>query len=384
MNLYNYLQINTNFFYTKKFNDIGVSKFSKFEIPVEKLSQDKLDALLENIVFNNNDSNSYLFVSTNQGEFLFQHVTNEKSEKKIIELLNNNSTDSICYYFNGVDYFTYARFGISENGKISRFLSFNSEAEDEKDIVTWIGKPHKWEYETHTFYSKQKLIDFEMDFDNDTLCEIIEYYLPFAGDNLTINSAVVYSMSQDVLDDSKNIFSKNPLVVSNATRNKVSKHLAEIKSIPATIKGYKYKDKIMLSNNIISANTLSADSLDTLIGHTPKAKTYKLADFNEQSFKKIFCEFFTDLANAKVMTMREAINTIEEVDDSKNYHEFNILFSITENKKVHFLILDTGRHYLSKRNIKFSFFRRQIQVGTALDEKTINNLYKKISKLKVF
>jgi hypothetical protein len=195
MNIYKLAQTHSRFIYSAKLDDSILQDFNSYN-KFKKIDDYTLDVFSS--FFIESEYDAYLKISTNKGEFLFTNFSNSFTNEQFIEYLKVNSIHDETYYFANTDYYNYGVFGFAKDGKIERFLSFDEEKEDE--MVTWIGKPHKWEVETHTFYTKKKLLDMEMFFSSDEVCDMIDFYLPFINEDLIINNFTFYYKYDSHLD----------------------------------------------------------------------------------------------------------------------------------------------------------------------------------------
>jgi ribonucleotide monophosphatase NagD (HAD superfamily) len=184
MQLRDYTQINSNFFYSKHITPYNKLGKYEFKVNPKKLTQIQFNRLMEHVVFKKGFAT---LIQTKQGDFVFYGVTQDFTPKQVQNSIANLAKTEPTYFFRNVDYFNYGEFGYAENGKIVRYLKYNSEATDDENVVEWVGKPHDWEYNSHTFYTKQKLEDCEMFFDSEAVCNMIDYYLPFIKDGVDID-----------------------------------------------------------------------------------------------------------------------------------------------------------------------------------------------------
>ncbi len=377
-----FLQTNSNFFYSKAFKQLDFLGLKGFNVPMNKLNSANLTTLLDSVIFAENYENSYILIDTDKGQFFMTTIFNELSHEKAKEILTANSTENECYYFSNVDYFAYGRFGIAEKGKITRYLAFNEEVEDEKDMVQWVGKAHKWEVETHTFYTKQKLIDYEMEFATDEVCEMIEYYLPFYADDLKINSIQVFTAHDIILETLENMFSVSPKILSPIDIKHTKDTLKKYNFNEAYIKIYKYALHYTFSCNFMNVYQSSGNVFESKVLHLKIFQTHNKDKFTYEVFKGLMSHITHQMKYASYLDFDNAVQASEEVLDNQNFREAIIILKIEPDNSLS-ISLDTGRFFVKAINQKFSFFRRVISFGNKLDNESFEKLYNKIIKLKV-
>ena len=202
MILEQHLQVNSNFFYSEKLNFNCHKNFKK--VSLKDFNDYDLFEFIETFIFRE-EKDIFIHLKTNKGEFILLNVLSDIDKDTILKFLKENSSFHPTYYFRNVDYFSYGVFGYANDNKIERYLSYNSEAMEDENVVEWIGKPHKWEYATHTFYTKKKLEDCEMSFDSNDVCDMILYYLPFIREDIIINDFIVYSSNNKYVNKLKKI-----------------------------------------------------------------------------------------------------------------------------------------------------------------------------------
>lgn len=337
MKLYQHLQVNSEFFYS---NTLDVSKFDgykKTKIKTKKYSQSDFDTMVESLIFD--DKELYVYIKTkNSGEFLLSSIHSKTSKEDAINYLKLNSKNQTAYLFDNVDYFSYGRFAIAKDEKIERYLSFNSEAMENENVVEWIGKPHKWETETHTYYTKKKLEDFEMDFDSNTVCEMAEFYIPIINEDLQILDFVVFSKEEisyykpqktqklsikpeKVLKIYK-ILHKNRISSVGISLN-VTNHTVIISNF--ILKVLSQNETVLPTDKILSSNKMEV--LWTYIDN------FKLKFFNS------LVDVITDIENAKIKSLIEVRDNILKIDKKITNPRDYYIHIIMKSRKKYKLVL---------------------------------------------
>ena len=337
MILHRHLQVNSEFFYANKLDLSKFESYIKTKLKFKKYSQDDFDTLIEGLVFE--EKEQYIFIKTkNNGEFLLSSIHCKTSKDDAINYLKLNAKNQTVYLFDNVDYFSYGRFAVASNEKIERYLAFNCEATDDENVVDWIGKPHKWEYETHTFYSKKRLEDFEMSFDSDTVCEMAEYYLPFITEDLEIKEIFVFSkepievykpnnkknqkpkkpkFNTSKLEKIFGIFNKNRIQFASVTLN-VTKHA------------------VVFSNCILRVLTQSKplSPTDKILSTNKTELLWVDVDDFKTKFLSNLITMVEDITNAKESTVISARETLLSIDRKiSNYNTFYIHIFMFSKKK---------------------------------------------------
>lgn len=366
MKLYQHLQVNSNFFYANTLNLSKFDNYVKTKIKIKKYSQQHFDTLIESLVFS--EQKLYVFIKTkDKGEFLLSNIDSNISKDEAIEYLKLNSANQTAYLFDNVDYFAYGRFAVANNGKIERYLSFNSEPRDDENIVEWIGKPHKWEYETHKFFTKKKLEDFEMIFDSDTVCEMVEYYLPFINEDLDIKELIVFSK--------ENINYYNPYKTQKISLNR--------ENLTKIYKKYKEYDIDMTCITINSNNNgliLSDYYMCLLTASNPISPIDKILSSNtmhelhisENDFKKKLLNYLTemiiDISNVKEKFLINIRDNLLDIDIRMS--DSNVFYIFFEMKKPNRFQL-----YLTSKQEKH---KKSYNLGNKLNLKMVDKILKLI------
>lgn len=364
MILHQHLQVNSEFFYAQQLDLTKFDTFIKTKIKFKKYSQDEFDTLIEDLVFQ--EKEQYIFIRTkDKGEFLLSSIHSKLSKDDAISYLKFNAKNQTCYLFDNVDYFSYGRFGIASNEKIERYLSFNSEPADDENIVEWIGKPHKWEYETHTFYTKKKLEDFEMFFDSDAVCEMAEYYLPFITDELDIKEIFVYSKEPIKYYKPKK---SNKLTITNDNLEKIYNILQKYNFNFASVCINANNNAVIFSNYILRIITQS----------TPVSPTDKILSSNKmqfmwttiKQFKANFLDTLVDMIcdfeNAQETNLISIRNNLLRIDDKLKESNVYYIHFMMKNKKKFKLILTSKKE---EHNIEH-------KLGNKLNLKLIDKILK--------
>ena len=368
MELYQYLQTNSNYFYANKLNLSKFDNYTKTKIKIKKYTQEKFDSLIENLIFG--EQELYVFIKTkDKGEFLLSNINIHLSKNEAIEYLKLNSIEQAVYLFDNVDYFSYGRFGIAKNGKIERYLSYNSEPIDDENMVEWIGKPHKWEYETHTFFTKKKLEDCEMFFDSDIVCEMSEYYLPFITESLDFNEIIVISKEKLNYNNSKKT-QKLSLNRKNLSKiNDVFKKY-NVSFLSLTINS---NDKgIILSNYLL--RLLSESNPININDKILSSNTIKILWTNTDNLKKSLLNDLTqviiDFANAKEDYLINIRNKLIDIDNKLGASNlFYIHFFIKKKNKYNLILTSKKENHDIEHNL-----------GNKLNLKTIDKILKLIGQ----
>jgi hypothetical protein len=378
-NIYDYVQVNSNFFFANEFSKDFSGKNYSAKVPLKLLNENNIQYLLEDIAFG--DEHNALYLKTNKGCFFLFHISDLDNNKTTIEMLKNNSTTTPTYLFSNVDYFTYGRFGIAENGKITRFLSANSEAENEEDIVTWIGKPHKFEYETHTFYTKQKLIDCEMFFDSDTVCEMIEFYLPFINAEIDILEAKIFSNNKNikthlksVLTNKKSFDKFDKTKYKNAINHLIDNHAPYF----STLIVVKKNGNITLTNRMICAYEEISPTAKILFSN--RQENINILRTSKEEFYNMLLNFVYDYANAEITTLAEASKKLPLSIYDQNHYLMQIMGKFENYYLKPNLSYDTGRFYNKSTDEYLNKNRSIVDIGTKINKKYILTLYDEIIK----
>jgi len=323
MNIYDYLQVNSNFVYAEKLDFSFAVGLKRAKINVKKYTNTEFCALLENSIFD--EKLIYIHLITKQGEFILSNATNQPPHDKVQEYLKSNSLKYKTYYFSNVDYFSFGRFGIAENGKLVRYLAYNCEATDDEDIVVWIGKPHDWEYSTHTFYTKKKLEDCEMCFDTESVCDMIDYYLPFVDGELDILSCYMYCEDKVHMAT----IQKNAKKIRKHSNNKLNKN--DLKNVHNFLQGNNasnFSFILRVSNNKIVVDSQFVyvynpdDALENqkvLANFNTNYILYRLIDKPEELFNESIIESVRLINTSKTISVYSFMENKTKFDGYINY-----------------------------------------------------------------
>ena len=378
-NIYDYLQVNSNFFFAEKFEMCIPKKPYIINLSLKKLDMEQLQLLLEDTVFGKYDN--VLELTTIHGTFLFFSITDMDKKETIIEFMKNNSQEYKTYHFSNVDYFSYGRFAIAENGKIVRYLSYNSEAMREEDIVTWIGKPHNYEYATKTFYTKQKLIDCQMTFDSDVVCDMVDYYLPFVREDMEISSLKIYSKNKNIKKYINNFLNQKQTYeeVDKEKSEEAIENLlkAETNYFSTSIILYK-NGKVNISNNLICVYELK--DFNSKIFASKKRKQINILRTSREEFFNILLEFFYDYKNGEISTLGEYSSYINQDTREEKHIYFQIIGNFNKLQTKTRFFVDTGRTYNTKLEDYENINRKIKYVGTKFSRKVTDRLYREIIK----
>ena len=376
-NIYDYVQVNSNFFFANEFSkDFSGKKYSA-KISLKQLNENNIQYLLEDIAFG--DEHNALYLKTNKGCFFLFHISDLDDNKTTIEMLKNNSTITPTYLFSNVDYFNYGRFSFAENGKITRFLSANSEAETEEDIVTWIGKPHKFEYETHTFYTKQKLIDCEMFFDSDIVCEMIEFYLPFVGEEIDILEAKIFSNNKNIKTHTKSVLTNKKFYekfdkskYKDAINHLIDSHAPYF----STLILVKKNGNVTLTNRMICAYEEISPTAKILFSN--RQENINILRTSKEEFYNLLLNFVYDYKNAEVTTLADASKKLPLAIYDQNHYLMQLIGKFENYYLKPILSYDTGRFYDKATDEYQNKNRKLVDFGSKITKKHIFNLYSKI------
>lgn len=383
MILENCCQVNSNFFYSKHFNFNIMPYKTKFSVNPKKLNQSKFNSLMEHVVF----TEGYVtHMITSEGEFLFYGVTHDLETKQILNILKNQAQFAPIYFFRNVDYFSYGEFGFAEEGKVVRYLKVNSEAMGDEPVVEWVGKPHKWEYDTHTFYTKQKLEDFEMFFDSDNVCEMIYYYLPFVTKNIEIKEITIYSYSENGKKIVDGVIKGKPFIelkqITNHDKAEIYKNLIHnnLESAGTTI--LVFKDKIFLNNYLVNSTGFDMNIPEkSYVSFTNKSQTILNKNLNYKTFYNAIIDFIIDYKNAKKVHYTEAQNYLKKIEKNESYFQTHLVTDFFEKDQTLVVAYGVGRYFDFKRMIYSDIRNTSFLAGQSFDSKTIKKIYKSVLKV---
>lgn len=376
MILDNWCQVNCNFFYSKgevNFEEFNTQKSIK--INPKKLTQEKFDELIEYFVF----TEGYITkVETNMGNFAFYGVTHDFDVNQLKDRMKNYSTTQELYYFSNVDYFDYGFFAVANGGKIDRLLRYNSEAMGDEEVVYWVGKPHKWEYDTHTFYSKQRLEDCEMSFGWSEVCDMVYYYLPFVTKEVDIKSITVYSQNSNLKDVVKHILTGKPLKFSkDVTRQDemdIFKMLVKNDSNFTSTDFFIAKDFLISYNYTLDTYDRYSSSGHIQILNTPYNSKILKSKLNKETFYEMFYNFVLDYKNATIKTMPTVAPMIRSLPECE--HRLAQVITQYDYKTQKYLVhFCPGRLYDVKTREYISVEKQFFKVGKKFDRKTATKIY---------
>lgn len=351
MNIYKLAQIHSRFLYSNKLDESILKDFKSYD-KFKKIDDFTLDVFSSFLIESNYDI--FLKISTNKGEFLFTNFSNSLNNEQFIEYLKSNSNHDETYYFANTDYYTYGAFGFAKDGKVERFLSFDEECSDEDKMVTWIGKAHSWEVETHTFYTKKKLQEMEMFFSSDEVCDMIDYYLPFLNEELNINEFTFYYKYDSNLEGIINSINPKYDKLDKKFLEKTYKFCDELDLNDFALTGWFNKQYFAISTAFLKEITNHVeDHKEDDILHFP---IYASFDFD---FKYLDIKFHNELLallnlihQAKICKLTEAIPYIKKFDTDKNTRFFIFVKSKSKNKMS--LSITDGTNSIENININSS------------------------------
>lgn len=348
-------QVNSHFFYSENLNLEFLKNFKK--VTINDIDSYLFNYFTEDIVFSENKE-VYINVKTNKGHFLFLTVTSDITKEQILDYLKNNSKDSPIYYFRNVDYFSYGQFGYAENGKIERYLAYNSEAMEDENIVEWIGKPHKWEYATHTFYTKKKLEECQMSFDSDAVCEMIYYYLPFITENLEIENYTIYSKNAKAIKAIKKALNYKYKKVSKNTMKQTYNLFSKFNINHAFINALVFEDSIIMHNLTLCVLEEKEDFKDNeILFYNLVSSTNYDERFSEIEFHNGFVQLINEIPNSQRKTLIEVAPYINKLrKDEKAF--FYIAITCLSKKKFKIELLKKGNQNSSPIFIGYNFGKK--------------------------
>ncbi len=356
-----YLQVNSNFFYSEKLN-IKPSKGYK-KVNLKKLNAEELGSTLESIVFSEN-KNNFIHIKTNKGEFVLLTVTSDITKEQTLDFLKENSSKYPTYYFRNVDYFDFGIFGYAQNGKIERYLSYNSEAMGDENIVEWIGKPHKWEYATHTFYTKKKLEECEMSFGWDEVCNMIYYYLPFITEEVEILEVNAYTKNKQIKKVQKCKYKKVRKDILTKLYVTVLSH--EIPGI--LINALVYDDSVILHDLMLGV--IKENKEDKLENQILFSNLVSKINYNENNSE---IEFHNGLVQLLEASTNSEVKTLKEIAP--------YIKKLKEEKELYYLYISP----INKNKYKLELLKRGEQketifIGYNFNKKNSNKIYKILNK----
>ncbi len=384
MILETYTQVNTNFFYSRK--NIEFDEFNtlnKVSINPKKLNQNKFDSMLEYLIFNEGFITK---VETNRGNFVFYGVTHDFEVEKLKERMKTYSQHSELFYFNCVDYFSYAFFCVANNGNVERLIRYNSEAADDEEVVYLCGKAHKWE---NTFaggkFTKRKLEDCEQDFGYYELGLMVGYYLPFVKtDESEILNITVYSSNQHLAE-----------IVKNLVKGKPQKYYGEIsKQDEAEIFKMLLKNDVRITSNdfmldsngikaynyIISSTNLDVDISQMTMVSGSTLKTLNYNSLNKETFYELFVNIIRSCKEAKLKPFSEVRPLLKSLPLQDGHRLCQVLCEFNFVSKTYQLYFGTGRIYDADKGEYLDFGKKIFKVGTKFDHKTSDKIFKHINR----
>ena len=382
MILEQWCQVNSNFFYAEKGLDFDELKsYNSHKIKTKKLTQDKFDSLMEYFVF----TEGYVTrVETSKGNFVFYGVTHDFLVDEIRERLIKHSTDKELYYFSNVDYFDYGFFAVGNSGKVDRLLRYNSEAMGEEEIVYWVGKPHKWEYETHTFYSKKKLEECEMSFGWSEVCDMVNFYLPFINDEVDVYGITVYSKKNNLKNVVDYILNGKPLKFTKEITHQdemgIFKMLVKNDTTLTSTDIFICKDYVEAYNYLMFVDDMGGDP-SSIKAVSSKFKHKVLAkNFNLETCCEMIYSMIADYPKAKGVTMADVVPLLESVPSCE--HRLAQIFTEYDYATRQYVItFSPGRMFDAKDKKYIPTDRMFFRIGKKYNRKTFTKIYKQLKKL---
>ena len=383
MQLRDYTQINSNFFYSKHITPYNKLGKYEFKVNPKKLTQIQFNRLMEHVVFKKGFAT---LIQTKQGDFVFYGVTQDFTPKQVQNSIANLAKTEPTYFFRNVDYFNYGEFGYAENGKIVRYLKYNSEATDDENVVEWVGKPHDWEYNSHTFYTKQKLEDCEMFFDSEAVCNMIDYYLPFIKDGVDIENIIIYSNQEKVKQIITAAIKNKPYVellkFTSYSHAEIVKTLIKhnIESMGTTV--LILKDKIVMNNYLLnSTNFKKEDENKQFIISDKSTVTIPLKSLNFKNFNNCLLKLIHCYKNAEKVNYKVVQKRLQVPDQNENYFQAYIVSDFFEQDKKIIVGFGVAKYYNKQIKAYTEQFNYTKLAGVNFETKTFKKIFKEIKKL---
>lgn len=379
----NCVQVNSNFFYCKQFNIGTMPGKNILELNPKKLTQLQFNKLMEHVVFTKGYATK---IKTNNGEFLFYSATNNFTPKVVQNFIINQSKFGPAYYFRNVDYFSYGEFGYAEDGKIVRYLKCNSEATDNENVVEWIGKPHTWEYETHTFYTKEKLENFEMSFDSESICDMVYFYLPFLKNDVKVENITIYSNQPNLKKLINGVLKDKPfenlLEFTSKHHAEIVKNLIHNNVETASTTILIYKDKLFFNNYVVNTDKYKKDDpIRTDILHDPSNLTIKTKDLNFNKFYNTLIKFIVNYKNAKQTNFKVVQKSLQTIKANDKYFQAHIITDFFEQDKKSIIAFAITKYFNNVLNCYTDQYNVTKIMGDCIDVKAVKKIYKEILKL---
>ena len=369
MVLEDYFQVNSQFFYGES---LDMSYFTKHkEVPISNFTEDSVKGMLENVEFGKIQG-IMLNINTNKGQFLYISALDQLDKDTVLNFLKHSSTTNPTYYFSNVDYFSFGRFGLGEGGKITRYLSFNSEQAFDEEVVGWIGKPHSWEYATHTFYTKKKLEDFEMDFSDSEVCDMVTYYLPFISEDIVVDKVSVYTLNKQHAKLLKNIVKGVYHKLTNksveAIYNTSKKYKANMFSI-ACYFDYVQQKIIFANHNMYTYKDNGVDIYNTEVLYTNLRGEVTIGEPKwELDFHNILLQMVADIPRVKPEKIKDIGANIKTLEDLNLKRYLIMVRPVTKSKlEYHFFSTDTKGNSTA------------LKVGTKFNKSLVKKIFKLIT-----
>ncbi len=383
MQLRDYTQINSNFFYSKHITPYNKLGKYEFKVNPKKLTQTQFNRLMEHVVFKKGFAT---LIQTKQGDFVFYGVTQDFTPKQVQNSIANLAKTEPTYFFRNVDYFNYGEFGYAENGKVVRYLKYNSEATDDENVVEWVGKPHDWEYNSHTFYTKQKLEDCEMFFDSEAVCDMIDYYLPFIKDGVDIENITIYSNQEKVKQIITATIKNKPYVellkFTSYSHAEIVKTLIKhnIESTGTTV--LILKDKIIMNNYLLnSTNFKKEDENKQFIISDKSTVTIPLKSLNFKNFNNYLLKLIHCYKNAEKVNYKVVQKRLQVPDQNENYFQAYIVSDFFEQDKKIIVGFGVAKYYNKQLKAYTEQFNYTKLAGVNFETKTFKKIFKEIKKL---
>jgi len=324
MDLKQLCQNGSHFFYSK-YLDLDIAENFK-ELAFEKINPMLIKTLLPTI--SSSKRPTYVYLKTNKGDFLFCSAGCNLTHDQILSYLQKN--EGKTYFFSNNDDFSYGAFGLGEKGKIVRYLSVNSELDDEH-MVKWIGTPHLWEKTTHTIYTKEKLINGDMLFAIDEVCDMTLFYLPFLKEDIEVIDFRIYSDKKyikTIIDHLKIKYKRFDKSIVKKVYSMADRY--DVNNLCIAL--YSNNLEVILSNQLIcSLQNKSSDKYFTVLSSNLQGQIDLLID-TEHEFYNSFIQLFEDMIYAKEKENLEIAGYIKKLENSYTNRYFIITHFLTDKK----------------------------------------------------
>lgn len=383
MILETYTQVNTNFFYS--LNDFEFDEFKTLKsksVNPKKLDQNRFEAMLEHLIFT---PGFITKLETNRGTFVFYGITHDFEVEKLKERMKNCSQNKELFYFNCVDYFTYAFFCVAENGKVERLIRYNSEAMDNEEIVYLEGRRHKWENTFGAKFTKRRLEDCEDDFSSYELGLMVKYHLPFIEtDETEILKLTVYSNDVHLQEIVDNLVKGKPQkfygqvskkdeadIFKMLLKNDVRVTSSDIMLDTECIKAYNY---------VVSSTNLDVDISQMTMVSSNYFQTVNYFALSKETFYELFVNTIKNYRYATLKPFSEIKPLLKRLPLEDGHRLCQILCEYDFVKKSYTVYFGTGRIYDADKGEYLDYGKKIIKIGDKFDRKVSDKIFKYIKK----